>query len=201
MKRDFFETKVKDKSLVSTDKKPRKQYRKRRPGELRGKPLSGKSKQEIERVQSLWNLHPDSTQIQLAYLSGVGLDRLAKWIQRGHLERPAAKVVEEQKQKEERVEKLKRKAVRADARPDTPIDDEWDCGPIPTIESIRREIKRRIQSAIVDPDTVSKYAQALKSLDSVREKEDQQSDEEAERMLLMLPMESQAPVDPADTDE
>ncbi len=193
MKSDFSRTKRGDKDMPVPDKKPVKRYRKRRPGENRGRVMSEHSKRELERVQALWNLNHGSTQIQLAYLSGVSLEKLAKWVQRGHLVAPTAQVVEEQKQKEERVETLKRKARRADARPDTPIDDEWDFGPIPTIESIRREIKRRIANAIVDPDTVAKYSQALKSLDAVREKEDQQTDEEAERMLLMLPVEGKSP--------
>ena len=63
-----------------------------------------------------------------------------------------------------------------------------------------REIKRRIQRCIMDADTVAKFATALKSLDFVRERENDTIDDETERMILMLPMESKAPGDPEPAD-
>ena len=183
-------TKRPDKNLLVADKKPVKRYRKRRPGETRGRPMSEKSKSEIERVQALWNSIPEATQLRLAFLTGASLSNVAKWCERGHLKAPP----QIEKQREERKVILERKAVAADCRPDTPIDDEWDGGPVPTIESIRREIKRRIQGLILDADSVSKYATALAKLDGIRDKErEQANEEEEERMILSLPMENKVP--------
>lgn len=183
-------TKRRDEKLRDADKMPHRKYRKRKPGEVRGRKMSQKSISEIERVQALWNSNPGETIVRIAYLTGVNFNNLRKWIERGHLKRPRqAQIVEEVRAQAEERSTPRPEVIRQD----TPIDNAWDSGPVPSIESIRREIKRRMQSLILDPDAMSKYSTALARLDTIREKEAEEQDADAERCIVMIPPEMRRP--------
>lgn len=78
-------------------------------------------------------------------------------------------------------------------------DDTWDDGEVPTIDSIRREIKRKMKDLIADPDSVSKYATALGRLSGVKAEERDEGDADLPRANLYLPRETKKP--PKDVDE
>jgi hypothetical protein len=183
-------TKSRDKKSAPRDKTPVKKYRKRQPGSTRGRKMSDKSKDEIERIQSVWNTTPDMAMVRLAYVTKCSVNNLRKWVERGHLVKPtvAAPTIEAGIAQAKQVS-----PVYVPLREDTPVDNVWDVGPVPSIESIRRQIKRNIAALILDAATVQKYSSALAQLHTISEKESAVVEEEAERMLLLLPSEDEKP--------
>ena len=183
-------TNLGDKSRKSRDKRKKKDYRKRKPGEKSGRKLSAKSQGQIERIQALWNLSPDQTLVRMAYLTETSYELLKKWVQRGFL----VQTTHAMPTVESAIAQAKQPVpVHVPLRQDTPADDKWDVGPVPTIESIRRQIKRNIASLILDAATVQKYSSALAQLHTISEKESAIVEEDAERMLVMVPDESNEP--------
>lgn len=78
-----------------------------------------------------------------------------------------------------------------------PRDDEWDIGPVPTIESIRRQIKRNMQEMHRDAGSVSSFATALARLESIKSQEKEAKvDDDRMTTVIYMPEEDKAP--PAD---
>lgn len=183
-------TNKRDKPAKSRDKRKKKDYRKRKPGEKSGRKLSARSQGQIERIQALWNLSPEQTLVRMAYLTETSYELLKKWVQRGFLTQPTVAMPTV----EAAIAQAKQTVpVHVPLREDTPPDNSWDVGPVPTIESIRRQIKRNIAALILDPASVQKYSAALAQLHTVNEKESESAESEAERMLVMIPAESHEP--------
>jgi hypothetical protein len=69
---------------------------------------------------------------------------------------------------------------------------------VPSIESIRREIKRRMREMILDSASISQYAAALARLDGIKatEKEVAMQEDTVATTVIYTPEEDKAP--PAD---
>jgi hypothetical protein len=167
-----------------------------------GRPPSQKTLEGLKRVNAFLEYAPDATYLQISFVTGTKLDLLKKWFLRGHISRPAAPTagmglspsptaqpaatpppIQEEK-----------KRVEVDLRP---RDDEWDIGPVPTIESIRRQIKRNMQVMHLDAGSVSSFATALARLESIKSQEKEAKvDDDRMTTVIYMPEEDKAP--PAD---
>lgn len=158
-------------------------------------------------MSAFLDVAPDATYLQISFVTGVSLDLLKKWFLRGHISRPAASTagislsptMEDQppvpvsSQPEEKVEK---RHVQGD--------DEWDIGPVPTIESIRRQIKRNMQEMHRSAGAVSSFATALARLEEIKGQE-KEAEVDADRLttVIYMPEEDKAPPkdEPKDQDD
>jgi hypothetical protein len=169
------------------EKKPRSRIPK---GTKRGRKMSEKSRQDLARAQAQWDLVPDLTLIRMSYLTGIGLSLIEEWSRKGYLVRPEPKVVVPPPPPPVVSEEEVKKVIRESRSQD----DDWDVGPVPTIESIRREIKRNIKDRMGDSLMVSQYATALGKLDGIKDREEADAKEQEESVMIYLPNEDkQAP--------
>lgn len=159
-------------------------------GTKRGRKMSQKARDDLARVQALWLEIPDTTIIRTAYLTGIKATLIAEWNRKGYLTRPEVKVVVPPPTVTITQEEVSQ-AVRDTRVPD----DDWDAGPVPTIDSIRREIKRNMRSRILDSLMVSQYATALGRLSGVKEDEGKEDLEQRDLMTIFVPEEDKAPPD------
>lgn len=171
----------------------------RRPG---GK-MSPESLVEMERARAAWLDNPGASLPRVAHIIGVPKARLEKWVQRGHVipgtvgDPELAKIGLGGKVVMEKVDEVRPHfRVRAQKKhipqPEPAQPKEYD-GPVPTIEELRIAVKKKIFLSMDDPDSVSKYSQALRALDSVRKEESEVDEEEAERVRIYVPEETRSP--------
>jgi hypothetical protein len=161
-------------------------------GSKRGRKMSEKARHDLARAQSLWDLNPDLTMIRTSYLTGIKITLINEWDRKGYLTRPEAKTPPPPPPvatPQEETEKAGR-VTRVD-------DDEWDTGPVPSIESIRREIKRNLRSRMGDSLMVSQYATALGKLDGIKDREEAAEKEVEDAITIYIPAEDKAPPEPA----
>lgn len=161
--------------------------------EGRGRRATLESLAALKRARALLELLPGLKLVQVAYLTCSPYESLRKWLSSGKIaprkrSEPASEAapVEEAGNEPEK---------QVPGRPDIAETDEWDTGPVPTVESIRRQIKRNMQACHLDASAVSSFATALMRLEQVKdqERQEQVAEEAVARTVIYTPEEDRAP--------
>lgn len=159
--------------------------------------MSEKARQDMQRAQSLLDLNPDLTLIRTAYLTGIKLSLIEEWSRKDYLRRPSDRQAAQAATPTPPPQPQQPPPRGRGRPPSKPQDDEWDDGsPVPSVESLRRQIKRSMRDRIQDSLMVSQYATALGRLDGIKEREEAQEEEIEEACTVYLPSEDKEPPEP-----
>lgn len=170
--------------------------------------MSPESLAEMERARAAWIDNPSASVPRIAHIIGVPVDRLEKWVERGHVipgsvgdpelaktglgrrQVVVERVLETKPCFQERAKRIAPKKISITLPPVSAMEGDT------SVEELRLMVKRKIYLMMDDPDSVAKYSAALKALDSVRKEEAGADEEDSERVRIYVPKESRSPGKP-----